>query len=176
MTRNTGRGVRARFLAAAIGTLSVASVLTGVGLVSANASPATPAWSGTEFFRLMTTQPRAARYRVIADGIFTAGGVDISGATTDLIVLPHGTFKVHHGGKVHVVSQHFNPGTCLGSYTVRAGFSIGNGTGRYKGIRGAGTATISSLFIARRTNGKCNPNATPAVNEQTIIARAKIRL
>jgi hypothetical protein len=176
MMRNAGQGIRARLLAAAIGTLSAATALTGVGLVSASASPATAAWSGTEFFHLMTTQRTAARYALIANGKFTAGGADISGRTFDLVVLPHGTFKVHHGGRVHVVAESFNHKTCLGSFRATTGISIGRGTGRYKRIRGVGTATISSLFIARRTKGRCNPEATPAVNEQTITATAKIRL
>jgi hypothetical protein len=59
---------------------------------------------------------------------------------------------------------------------VVSGFKVGGGTGAYQ-ISGSGTAVISALAIARRNSkGQCNPNANPVVNQQTITARAHVRL
>lgn len=176
MTHYAGRGRKGRLLATAAGALSVAAVIGGVGLASASASPAAAARSGTEHFSLMTTKPSGSRSVIIASGLFTAGGVDINGNTTDLVRLPGGTFKIHHGGAVHVLKQQFNPATCLANFKATAKFTVGGGTGKYKGITGSGMAVISLLFIARRTKGHCNPNGTPVVNEQTITATGRIRL
>ena len=156
-------------------------IVGGVGLASASARPASArpassAVSGTEHFSLMTTQPTAARYTIIATGVFTAGGTDISGNKTDLVKLPGGTFKVHHGGRFRIVKEQLNKQTCLAVFEARANLTIGGGTGKYKGISGSGTALISQTFIARRSHGACNPNLTPSVSEQTITAKAHVHL
>jgi hypothetical protein len=164
-------------IAALIGTAATATMISGAGLAAASTRPASPAVSGTEHFYLMTTQPTASKYSVIATGVFTAGGVDVSGNTTDKVDLPGGTFKIHHGGPVHVVKEKLNRKTCLADFEGTASFTVANGTGAYKGISGSGKAVISELEIARRNSrGACNLNATPVVNEQTITAKAHVKL
>jgi hypothetical protein len=161
---------------AAVGTAAAAILSSGIGLAAANASTAAPAKSGTEHLSLMSTQPSGARAVIIASGVFTAGGVDITGNTTDKVVLPGGTFKIVHKGNPHVVKQSFNPQTCLSDFVGTAPFTITKGTGKYKGISGSGHARITYYFIAKRSKGKCNPNANPAVVEQTIIATGHVKL
>lgn len=182
---NTGAGNKVRrTLAVAVGGVSIAAVLSGAGLAAANAGTGSPvraastaaASKGTEQFYLMTTLPSASQYQVIVTGLFTASGVDISGNTTDTVRLPGGTFKVHHGGNIHIIKESVNPKTCVAMFEGTAGLTIGNGTGKYKGISGSGKATISSLFLARRTKGVCNPNLTPVANQQTIVAKASVKL
>lgn len=151
-------------------------LVSGASLASASARPADRAASGTEHFYLMTTQRSASRYAVIATGVFTAGGTDISGSTTDLVKLPGGSFKIHHGTQVHVIKEQLNQKTCLAVFEGTARFTIGNGTGKYKGISGSGKAVISEQAIARRSKGACNLNLNPAVNEQTITAKAHVKL
>ncbi len=163
-------------IAALIGAATAATMITGAGLAAASARPASPSSSGTEHFNLMTTQPSASTYTVIASGLFTAGGIDISGSTTDTVKLPGGSFKIHHGGPLHIVKQQLNRKTCLANFEATAGLTVGGGTGKYKGISGSGKATINSLFIARRSKGTCNPNLTPVVAEQTITATAHVKL
>jgi hypothetical protein len=65
----------------------------------------------------MTTQPSESRYAVIATGVFTVCGTDISGSTTDLISLSGGTFKIHHGGALDVIKEQLNraSGTACGA-------------------------------------------------------------
>jgi len=185
-----GRSVRGG-LAGAAGVISIAAVMSGAGLAAANASPARPAGavrlagavrpadtasSGTEQFYLMTTLPGGSRYQVIATGLFTAAGIDISGNTTDTVRLPGGSFKINHGGPFHIIKESLNPKTCVGVFEATGGFTVGGGTGKYKGISGSGKATISDLFLAPRTKGTCNVNATPVANQETITGKASVRL
>jgi hypothetical protein len=159
------------------GAVAATVISSGTGLAAASGSPsARPAASGTEHFSLMTTQPSTSRYVVIASGLFTAGGVDVSGNTTDLVKLPHGSFEINHGGAVHVIRERLNPKTCLMSFAATGKFTVGHGKGAYKGISGSGKALISGVGIARRTKGQCNPNANPVVLEQTIAATAHVSL
>jgi hypothetical protein len=154
-------------------TAGATALLTGAGLAAASASPAA---SGTEHFSLMTTQPSASKYTIIASGVFTAGGVDTSGSSTDTAKFANGTFKIHHGGKVKVVKEQLNPRTCLELAIIKVKFTLGGGTGAYKGLSGSGTATINVLAIGSRSKGQCNPNANPLHNEQTITATAHVKL
>jgi hypothetical protein len=161
---------------AAVGTAAAAILSSGIGLAAANASTAGPAKSGTEHLSLMSTQPSGARAVIIASGLFTAGGVDITGNTTDKVVLPGGTFKITHKGNPKVIKQTFNPRTCLADFVGTAPFTISKGTGKYKGISGSGHAVIRYYFIAKRSKGHCNPNGNPAVVEQTITGTAHVKL
>lgn len=176
MTRYAGRKFRSRVAAGAATAIALAGVLSGVGLTSATASPATAAWSGTEHFFLMSTKQTADRSAVIMTGLFTLGGLDIAGSTTDVIRLPGGSFRIFHGSRPHVLTNQFNSSTCLGRFKARVKFTIGDGTVRWRGITGSGTATISGLSIGRRTSGACNPNVRPLVSEQTITATASVKL
>jgi hypothetical protein len=162
---------------AAAGLAAAAILSSGVGLAAANASTtAAPAKSGTEHLSLMSTERSGARLVVIASGLFTAGGVDVSGNTTDKVVLPGGTFKVVHKGQAHVITQKFSPATCLGSFVARAPLTISGGTGKYKGISGSGHALLHFYFLAKRTRGHCSPNGNPVVQEATITATANVKL
>jgi len=156
-------------------TVATAGIVVG-SLATASASAMTPAASGTEHFSLMTTQPSASKYVIIASGVFTAGGTDISGNSTDTAKFANGSFKIHHGTKVKIVKEQVNPSTCLEEFVATVKFTLGGGTGAYKGISGSGTATIKDLGIAKRSKGQCNPNANPLQNEETITAKAHVKL
>jgi hypothetical protein len=163
-------------LAVGAGAVSLAAALGGAGLAAASVRPAAPPKSGTEHIYLMTTQPTESRYAVIATGVFTAGGTDIAGNTTDTVKLPGGTFKINHGGQPHNVKQQVDPTTCLGVFEATAKITVGGGTGKYRRITGSGSATINDMAIASRTKrGVCDFNANPVVNEQTITARAQVK-
>ena len=172
MSRRVGLMVAG--LGTALAGAATAVLVSGVGLAAT--SPRSAA-SGTEHFSLMTTQPSASKYVVIASGLFTAGGVDIAGSTADLVKLTGGTFKVHHGGAVKIIKEQINPQSCLAMFEATSPVTFGNGTGAYKGISGKGTALITDYAIlAKNSHGACNPNANPRFNQQTIKATAKIKL
>jgi len=125
----------------------------------------------------MTTQPSASKYVIIASGVFTAGGTDREGSKTDTAKFANGTFKIHHGGALHVIKEKVNPKTCLAQFAGTVKFTLGGGTGADKGIIGSGTAKISDLEIAKRSSkGACNPNAAPSSNEETSTGTAHIKL
>lgn len=162
---------------AAIGAAAAVMTVGGTGLAAASASTVQrPAASGTEHFSLMSTQPSASKYTIIASGLFTAGGVDQSGNKSDLVKLPAGTFKINHSGPFHVTKQHLDPKTCLAVLAANSKFTVGSGTGAYKGISGSGHAVIAFTGIARKVKGKCDLNATPVVLEQTITASGHLTL
>jgi hypothetical protein len=164
-------------MGAVLGSAAAIVLVGGAGLATAAASPAGSAASGTEHFSLMTTQPTASKYVIITSGVFTAGGTDVSGAKTDTAKFHDGTFKIHHGSALHITKQKVNPKTCLAQFAATVKFTLGGGTGAYKGISGSGTAKINALEIAKRNSkGACNLNAAPAVNEQTITATAHVKV
>jgi hypothetical protein len=152
------------------------AAIAAVGVTAASAASASPAASGTEHFSLMTTLPSSSKYTIIASGVFTAGGVDHEGNSTDTAKFANGSFKIHHGGGVKVVKEQINSKTCLGVAIIKVKFTLGGGTGAYKGLSGSGTATINDLAIFQRSKGRCNPNANAVSNEQTITATAHVKL
>jgi hypothetical protein len=159
--------------------IAVGAVVAAAGGVCAgvaNAASASPAASGTEHFNLMTTLPNSSKYVMIASGVFTAGGVDTQGSSTDVAKFANGSFKIHHGGALHIIKEQVNQKTCLAVFEGKTPFTLGNGTGAYKKLSGSGTATISELAIFPRSHGQCNSNANPLTNEQTITATAHVKL
>jgi hypothetical protein len=161
----------------AAGAVAIATALCGAGLASASTSAPALSAAGTEHFYLMTTQPSASRYTIIATGVFTTGGVDISGSKTDTASVKGGTFKIHHGTAFKIIKEEVNAKTCLAQFEASVSFTLGNGTGAYKKLSGSGKALINEMAIfARNAKGVCNPNANPLQNEQTITATAHVRL
>ena len=163
---------------ATAGTVAITTAaLCSAGLASASTSAPAVSNSGTEHFYLMTTQPSASKYSIIASGVFTTGGLDIAGGATDTARVKGGTFKIHHGGAFHIIKQSVNPKTCLAQFEATASFTLGGGTGAYKKLTGSGKAVISELAIAPRgRNGACNLNGNPVINEETITGTARVRL
>ena len=103
--------LRTRLLAAA-GSMLAAGALALSGIVAAAAAPSGSSASGIERFQIMSTSANAIRDTVIAHGVFTAGGVDITTSpTTDTFKFPNGTIKVRHSPGTG--PQSFNRHTCL---------------------------------------------------------------
>ncbi len=178
-------------LTAAAGVIVTAGAVAIGGLTAASASPAAryaaqpaartahatarAAVSGTEHFQLMSTSATSNKSKIIATGVFTAGGVDHGGNRVDKVVFPGGTFKIRHSPGHG--PQRFNPRTCLGVIHQHGTYRIGHGTGRFAGIRGHGRYRVSILLIgARNANGKCSQRKPPRVFEEIIKARGPVRL
>lgn len=159
-----------RTFAAAIGAVSVAAMLSGAGLAAASA----PAAHGTEHFQIMSTSATASTNSIIATGLFTAGGVNHPGTTTDKAVFPGGTFKIKHSpGKG---TQSFNPKTCLLTLNLHGTYAIGHGTGKYAGISGHGNYQLSILAIGAKSGGKCTQSKPPVTFQQIIKASGPVSL
>jgi uncharacterized membrane protein len=165
-----------RKMTTAIAGAAVATMLVGgAGLAYASASPATAA-AGTEDFYLMTTSGTATTIPVIANGVFTAAGVDHTGNTVDTAVFPTGSFKINHGGPISGTPK-LNPATCFFTFTGKGKFTISGGTGAYKGISGSGKVVITIVGITGRTKkGACSENGAPVAWQQTYSGVASVKL
>jgi hypothetical protein len=166
-----------RTFAAAIGAVSVAAVLSGAGLAAASASPTRSAGPKIEHFRGMTTSiPGSRPISMIATGVFTAGGVDIiTSATADIFRFPGGTIKVRH----HAVrsTPTVNSRTCLFTVSESGTYKLTGGTGKYAGISGSGTYTLSILAVlARDSKSKCSMALTPAATQLILNLHGPVKL
>ena len=107
-------------------------------------------------------------------GLFTAGGVDHSGSKVDKIVFPAGTFKVSHSpGKG---PQTFNSKTCLFTVKQHGTYTVGHGTGKYKGIKGHGKYVVSVMGVDAKSGGKCSQSKPPVAFQLIIKASGPVSL
>lgn len=70
-------------------TLGFGAPLAG-GILLALPTMAFASTSGTEHFKLVSTNGNSNTSSIIATGVFVAGGVDYGGKNIDLAVFPHG--------------------------------------------------------------------------------------
>jgi hypothetical protein len=162
---------------AAASTAMVAGAVTVAGLTAASASPATrPSAVRIEHFQLMTTSATSASESIIASGgVFTAGGVDFQGNKVDRVVFPGGTFKIAHSSGTG--KQTFSPKTCLNVINLHGTYTLGHGTGKYKGISGHGKYQLSILFVdSRNSKGNCSQTKPPVAFQQIIKAQGPTHL
>jgi hypothetical protein len=154
-----------------IATISVAAALSGAGLAAASA---TPAASGTEHIQILSASATSSNESIIATGVFTAGGVDHSGNKVDKIVFPGGTFTVAHSpGKGPQTS---NSKTCLFTANQHGTYTIGHGTGKFKGISGHGKYQVSVTGVGAKSGGKCSQSKPPVAFQLIIKASGPVSL
>jgi hypothetical protein len=169
-----------RMKRAAALAVTAAAVAGTVALASSAGASASAAVSGTEHFQVITASATPTKAGVILYGAFTAAGVDqisTSNANTaaDLFVLPGGSFKVVHTGKPG--TQTFNPKTCFYTFSQPGTYKLSGGTGKYKGISGHGTYTVSGIGLSPKlTNGKCNPNAVATAQQIVFRGSGSVKL
>ena len=150
-----------RTFAAAIGTLSVAAVISGASLAGASGSAAA---SGTEHFQLMSTSATSKTSGLIATGVFTVGGTDTrTTSTTDTVTFSNGTFVITHSKGTG--SQSFNPQTCLLKLNLTGTYTLGSGTGAYAGISGSGTYQLTILAVGAKSGGTCSKTLPPTFQQ-----------
>jgi hypothetical protein len=165
----------------AIAAMTGAAAAAAVGLAMAGPASASPgaasrtaAVKGTEHIQIMTTSGTATTASAIVWGVFTAAGVDHMGNTVDTLVLPGGTVKVRHPGGGGPGT--FNPKTCLFTANESAAFTIVGGTGRYKGVKGHGTAVVSVVGLGAKVKGACSQTAPPVAFHQVINGSGPVTL
>jgi hypothetical protein len=166
--------LRTRLLAAA-GSMLAAGALALSGIVAAAAAPSSGSASGIEHFQAMSTDPTGAKTTVIAHGVFTAGGVDITTSnTTDTFKFPNGTIRVRHSAGTG--PQSFNRHTCLLTVHQHGTYRLLGGTGKYAGISGHGRFRLDILAVAARSHGKCTQSKPPAAFELILRASGPVHL
>jgi hypothetical protein len=158
---------RHRLLAAA-GAVAAAGAIAVSGVAAAGAA-SHPNVTGTESFQIMSTSATSTTSSIIAHGaVFTAGGVDKSGKTTDTATFSNGTFKITHvktGG-----SSSFNKATCLLTVSEKGTYTLGSGTGSYATISGSGTYKLNILAIGAKSGGVCTKTLPPTTFQLVIKA------
>jgi hypothetical protein len=160
-----------RRLLAAAGSMLAAGAIALSGIAAAAAAPhaAQAGTSGIEHFQIMSTSATATKDTVIAYGLFTAGGVDITTSnTTDTFKFPNGTIKVRHSPGTG--PQSFNRHTCRITVHQHGTYTLVSGTGKYAGISGHGTFHLDILAVGARSHGKCTQKKPPVTFE--LIVRA----
>ena len=112
---------------------------------------------------------------MIARGVFTAGGVDITTSnTTDTLKFPNGTIRLRHTNPTGGVS--FDPRTCLNTVNQHGTYTLVGGTGRYAGISGNGRFQLHVLAVGARSHGKCSENKPLVAFELIIRAAGPVHL
>jgi hypothetical protein len=150
-----------RALVAAITLVSTAALASGAAVTTAYASQQSPAQHSAapqEHFRVISTSTTSTRQSVLATGQFTAGGYLAPGKvvnlrSTDKMVFPSGTFQVAR----HITRQSLPLPTssCFVQETIRGTYSLGHGTGAFRGISGSGGFTLGIKGVIRRSKNGC---------------------
>lgn len=163
-----------RRLITAAGAAVAAVAVTGI--TAASATPRSqPAVSGTEHVQIMSTSTTSQTASAIAYGVFTAGGTaKLGSGRAGTVAFPSGTIKLsHHAGKG---TMHFSPKTCLTMISQPGTYKITGGTGKYAGITGHGSYTLSFTFIAVRRAGKCSTAAPPLAQQELLRLSGPVHL
>jgi hypothetical protein len=154
----------------AAGSMLAAGAIALSGTLAATAAPSGNGDSGIEHFQFMSTSDTSPNSTVIARGVFTAGGVDIStGNTTDTLKFPNGTIRLRHSAGTG--PQSFDPRTCLNTVNQHGTYRLLGGTGKYAGISGHGRFQLNVLAVGARSHGKCS-QTKPLVAFELIIRAA----
>jgi hypothetical protein len=158
---------------AAILAAAASATLLSAGWASASSS-------GTQTF-VLTSHSNAANpvYQATASGVFSATGTMQATSTASNAPLkatfPNGTFLLNEVSAGRT-SGSINPSTCAAVYTnTGVTYKISNGTGKYAGITGNGTASLKFTgTLPKLSNGKCNEasNATPVAGSVTSVVHA----
>ncbi len=96
------------------------------------------------------------RQTVVATGpVAGVGSVTPIDAESDLLSFANGTLRLDHpqtGGDFHL-----NPLTCVATATFSGTYTLGQGTGAYAGVSGAGTYSGRGVFrFGHSADGSCS--------------------
>jgi hypothetical protein len=119
--------------------------------------------SSKEKFRIINVSAGSRHQSVLATGSFTAGGYQVPGAASggravDKMVFPSGSFKVTR--RIYRQSHPLPTRSCLLRITISGAFSLGSGTGAFRGISGSGGFTTRISEVLRRSHGTCGSKVT----------------
>jgi hypothetical protein len=154
--------------ASRVGASRTSASRTSASRTSASRTEAGPASARSatvhhEDFRIISAAASAKHQSVLATGEFLAGGYQIpgrltSGHATDKMVFPSGTFKVAR----HVTREWLPLPThrCLVRETIHGSYSLGHGTGGFKGISGTGGFVMRIRGVIRKSHGQCGGRMT----------------
>jgi hypothetical protein len=156
------------------GALLATGMLLSIPTTAFASTGGTASRSGTEHFKLVTTNPNSNASTIVATGVFAAGGVDYAGHNVDLAVFSDGAFSIDHNAIK--VDFKINPKTCVARASQTGPYTLFRGYGAYAGIHGSGTATVNILAtFGRKSNGSCDQGDLTAF-QQIIRASGPVTL
>ncbi len=145
------------------GGLLASAVVAGLTGCAAHANVAR---GGTETFVLSSASSASnPDYLGTASGVFSDKGTFPgigNGRNASMAKLSDGTFVVTHpASAARTTLQTVNNRTCAVVLEQRGSFTVGKGTGTYKGITGYGTdITRFTGVLPKQGNGKCDQSAS----------------
>lgn len=152
-----------RFTIPAVAVVSTIAALSGCG----SSSPAKAAVSSGTETTVMTTTSMASNpsFVLSASGVFTGKGTLIgigNGKDSSTAKLSDGSFVVNHPqDKQRTISQSLDSKSCAAKVVEEGPYTLSKGTGKYAGIRGSGTAVVTTTAtLPRLKDGKCNTSTT----------------
>ena len=134
--------------------------------ITATAVAATSTPSGIEHWTVESTNPVSATAVLIARGPLTVGGT--VNLLTGHVTLPGGTLTLAH--KQSWGTRGENPRTCLATVTSSGTYQVTGGTGRYKGVHGHGTYSLTAYAIVHKVKGKCATKVVPYAQTELLTA------
>jgi hypothetical protein len=127
---------RMRTIARLAAATASAGALSLGGVAAASATAGHLGSAGTESFLIAIANTHQS---VIAHGVFVGAGLDdASHDNFDVLHLGGGTVRINHPDSQSHFTQHINPKTCYGTFTITGKYTLSRGTGRLKGVRGHG--------------------------------------
>lgn len=121
----------------------------------------------------MTTSGTATKILVIANGVFTASGVDHEGSTSDT----SSSRAAASRPATTTGAPKVNPATCFFTFTGGGKFTASGGTSADNGISGSGKVVLSIVSVlGRKKSGACSENGRPVAWQQTYRGTARIKL
>jgi hypothetical protein len=145
----------------------VVSQTAHAGPRQASAKPTT-----TESFLVAGANQRDV---VVGHGLFAAGGKDEQHSGKDVLILNGGKLTLTHPEKSAHFHAKVNPHTCFVTFRITGDYTLGHGTGKYKGVTGHGTYTVFAQGIGKRlAGGACNETANPKVEASYIKASGPV--
>lgn len=148
-------------ITALLAAAAIAALATTATAVAATSTP-----SGIERWTVESTNPVSATAMLIARGPLTVGGT--VNLQTGHVTLPGGTLTLSH--KQSWGTQGENPRTCLATVKSSGTYTVTGGTGRYKGVRGHGTYSLTAYAIVKKVQGKCATGVVPYAQTELLTA------
>jgi hypothetical protein len=166
--------------------LAMAVAVPGMALGTLAGFAASPALAGTAHPHQPAQYERISGFgnggfgevSVQANGAFTDFGyLNVNSGQYTTVHLSRGDLYVYEG--YGYTTSNVRPETCAVTYRTNTEFIVYAGSGRYYGVHGYGSATITETgALPRKQNGQCNTNADPISNtvHNRVVADTELTL
>jgi hypothetical protein len=154
-------------MVAILGLGSSASAAKSTSAKSGGAKTESGRITGPEHFEVYAVQFGQSFAPIIWTGVFTTGGFGYKHIApgTDRALFPDGSFTISHPTLTQdTATRTFNEETCVLQLTGKAPYTLSDGQGKYRGIRGEGEVSLNVRVFFRHSPTGCftdDPNEPP---------------